>query len=209
MQKCTDYCEGNIKCHGFSFSGSGHGPSHCALFATCSTLKSWSHGDSYNDQKAEASKGSGETTLAFDGTTEWSRESTLPAEEVTEGSGGTTLATERTTEGSGRIKPSVEGTTEVSEPDKTITKINEPATEAVIKSTLGTKQTTFVTTETTKGTPNDYENTVQSISPQVTKIPRIVTTTAFTEGNSGEETRRWPKDVPLIKQITGNYGLHK
>ena len=79
----------------------------------------------------------------------------------------------------------------------------------MIKSTLETEQTTIGTTETTKTeeTPSDYENTVNPISPKVTKIPRIVTTSAFTEGNSGEKTSRWPKDVPLIKQIARNYNI--
>ena len=132
-----------------------------------------------------------------------SKETTLAAEETSKGPEGTTLAPEGTTEGPGSTLPAVEGTTEVPEPDKTITKINKPATEVLIKSTLEHERTTLGTKENTESqeTPSDYENTVHPISPQVTKIPRIVTTSAFTEGNSGDKTRRWPKDVPLIKQI--------
>ena len=126
-----------------------------------------------------------------------------------EGSRSTTLAAEETTEESGGTTSVVEGTTEVPEPDKTITGIDKTMTEALLKSTLETEQTTLRKKETTETqvTPHNYENTVNPISPKVTKIPRTVTTSAFTEGNSVDKTRRWPKDMLLIKQITGNYNL--
>ena len=163
------------------------------------------------------------TTLASKGTTERSEGTTLTAVETTEGSEGTklevegadeprgtTLAPGGTTEGPRRQTPTTEGAIEVLVADKTITEI-KTATEALLKSTLETEQTTIGIKETTEPTetPSDYENAVNPFSPQVTKIPRIVTTSAFTEGNSGEKTRRWPKDVPLIKQITGNCNLCK
>ena len=135
----------------------------------------------------------------------------MPTARTTEGLGGTTLSAERTTKGSEGTKPSVEGPTEVPEPNKTITGIDRTTTEALLKSTLETEQTTLRTKETTEtqGTSHDYENTVNPISPKVTKIPRIMITSAFAEGNSGEEARRWPKDVTLIKQITCNYNRYK
>ena len=159
---------------------------------------------------AETTEEPGATTLAAEKTTEWS-EGTKPAGEGSEGPGRTTLVPEGTTEGPGRPTSATEGTTEVPEPDTTVTKIYKPATDVLPKSTLETEQTTLGTTQTTepKETPGDYESTVKPISPRVTKIPRIVTTSAFTEGNRGEKARRWPKDIPLIKQITGTYNLYK
>ena len=154
-------------------------------------------------------EGSGVTKPTGVETTEGSEGATLTPDEIMEGSRSTTLAAEETTEESGGTMSVVEGTTQVPEHDKTITGIDKTTTEALLKSTLETEQTALRTKETTEtqGIPHDYENTVNPISPKVKKMPRIVTTSAFTEGNSVDKTRRWPKDVPLIKQITGNYNL--